>query len=77
MSGADARAVIVAGCDFAVIVRGAILRHDFPARVRADPDYVSPPLPVTARHLADEGLGAAFIGYMSGRLGFVAKDETA
>lgn len=77
MSGADARSVIAAGCDFAVIGRGAILRHDFPARVRADPDYVSPPLPVTARHLADEGLGPAFIGYMSGWPGFVAKDEAA
>ena len=77
MSGADARAVLAAGCDFAVIGRGAILRHDFPARVRADPDYVSPPLPVTARHLADEGLGQAFIGYMSGWPGFVAEDEAA
>ncbi|KQT35332.1 NADH:flavin oxidoreductase [Sphingomonas sp. Leaf412] len=75
MSGADARAVIAAGCDFAVIGRGAILRHDFPARVRADPDYVSPPLPVTAQHLADEGLGTAFIGYMSGWPGFVATDD--
>lgn len=75
MSGADARAVIAAGCDFAVIGRGAILRHDFPARVRADPDFVSPPLPVTAQHLADEGLGTAFIDYMSGWPGFVAKDD--
>ncbi|MEH3038198.1 MAG: NADH:flavin oxidoreductase [Sphingomonas adhaesiva] len=74
MSGADARAVIAAGCDFAVIGRAAILRHDFPARVRADPDFTSPALPVTARHLADEGLGAAFIGYMSGWPGFVASD---
>ncbi len=74
MSGAEARAVIAAGCDFAVIGRAAILRHDFPERVRADPDFTSPPLPVTARHLADEGLGAAFIGYMSGWPGFVAED---
>lgn len=72
MSAVDARAVIAAGCDFAVIGRAAILRHDFPARVRADPDYVSPALPVTTQHLADEGLGAAFIGYMSGWPGFVA-----
>ena len=72
MSGSDARAVLSAGCDFAVIGRAAILRHDFPARVRADPAYRSPPLPVTAAHLSDEGLGAAFIGYMSGWPGFVA-----
>lgn len=75
MSGEDARAVIAAGCDFAVIGRAAILRHDFPARVQADPAYLSPPLPVTTQHLADEGLGGAFIGYMSGWPGFVAADD--
>jgi 2,4-dienoyl-CoA reductase-like NADH-dependent reductase (Old Yellow Enzyme family) len=74
MHGDDARAVIAAGCDFVVIGRAAILRHDFPARVRADPAYVSPSLPVTARHLAEEGLSPTFIGYMSGWPGFVSAD---
>lgn len=76
MGAADAAAVIAAGCDFAVIGRAAVLRHDFPNRVRADADYRSPVLPVTAQHLADEGLGAAFVGYMRGWPGFVA-DEAA
>ena len=76
MSAADAVQVIENGCDFAVIGRAAILRHDFPNRVLADPSYVSPALPVTAQHLREEGLGAAFITYMSGWPGFVA-EETA
>lgn len=74
MSGADAAAVIDAGCDFAVIGRAAILRHDFPNRVLADADYLSPALPVTEQHLRDEGLGDAFVTYMRGWKGFVAEE---
>lgn len=73
MSAADAVKVIEAGCDFVMIGRGAILRHDFPERVRADAGYVSPALPVTAAHLRAEGLGDAFVKYMQGWKGFVAK----
>ncbi|WP_421864734.1 NADH:flavin oxidoreductase [Parvibaculum sp.] len=74
MSAADADAVINAGCDFAVVGRAAILRHDFPRRVLADPSYVSPALPVTGEHLRDEGLGSAFVTYMRGWKGFVAEE---
>ncbi|NIJ40685.1 2,4-dienoyl-CoA reductase-like NADH-dependent reductase (Old Yellow Enzyme family) [Parvibaculum indicum] len=74
MSATDAVQVIANGCDFAVIGRAAILRHDFPRRVLADPSYVSPALPVTAGHLRDEGLGEVFIAYMSGWKGFVAEE---
>jgi hypothetical protein len=74
MSAAGAAAVIDAGCDFAVIGRAAILRHDFPRRVLADPSYVSPALPVTAEHLRDEGLGSTFVTYMRGWKGFVAEE---
>ena len=75
MSAADAGQVIENGCDFAVIGRAAILRHDFPRRVLADPAYASPVLPVTAQHLRDEGLGDAFVTYMSGWKGFVAEEN--
>lgn len=71
MTAQDAMRVLDAGCDFAVIGRAAILRHDFPERVRRDPAYLSPPLPVTAQHLRDEGLGEAFVDYMKGWPGFV------
>jgi SpoVK/Ycf46/Vps4 family AAA+-type ATPase len=51
--------------------RAAILRHDFPERIRLDGGYVSPSLPVTAQHLCDEGLSTAFVDYMKGWPGFV------
>jgi len=70
----DAQTVIERGCDYAIIGRAAILRHDFPKRVAADASYTSPALPVTAQHLRDEGLGQAFIKYMSGWKGFVAEE---
>ncbi len=76
MTGADAAAVIAAGCDFAVIGRAAILRHDFPKRVAREAGYQSPALPVTARHLLDEGLSPQFVTYMRNWPGFVA-DELA
>jgi 2,4-dienoyl-CoA reductase-like NADH-dependent reductase (Old Yellow Enzyme family) len=39
MSGPRAAEVLQAGCDFVSIGRAAILRHDFPERVRRDPSY--------------------------------------
>lgn len=71
MGAATAARVIEAGCDFAVIGRAAILRHDFPQRVQSDPAYVSPTLPVTTQHLLNEGLGPEFVAYMRGWPGFV------
>ena len=71
MSGADARQVLDAGADFAIIGRGAILHHDFPARVRADADFRAVPIPVTAEYLRNEGLGPAFVRYMGNWQGFV------
>ena len=76
-SAEEAAAVLDAGCDFALIGRAAILRHDFPERVRKDPAYQSPELPVTAQFLRDEGLSAPFLKYMSGWKGFVAEEEAA
>lgn len=73
MSGPAAAGVIEAGCDFVTIGRAAILRHDFPKRVRADASYDSPPLPVTADHMLDEGLAATFIAYMHSWPGFVVE----
>jgi len=77
MSAQQAASVLEAGCDYVLVGRAAILRHDFPERVRRDPAYRSPPLPVTAEHLRDEGLSPAFIKYMSSWQGFVAATEPA
>jgi len=71
MSAGTAVEVLEAGSDFALIGRAAILRHDFPERIRRDAAYVSPSLPVTAQHLREEGLSAAFVDYMKGWPGFV------
>ena len=77
MGGEIAAQVLEAGCDYCVIGRAAILRHDFPKRVKADETYQSPALPVTVQHLRDEGLSQAFITYMSGWKGFVAEEVAA
>lgn len=73
MSGADAAALLAAGFDFAVIGRGAILHHDFPERVAANPHFTPTPLPVSEQYLREEGLGPAFINYMRTWKGFVAE----
>ena len=71
MSAEAARGVLAAGADFCVIGRAAILHHDFPLRVQADPGFKAVPLPVTAEYLRNEGLGPAFVGYMGTWKGFV------
>ena len=76
MSGEDARRVLEAGADLAIIGRAAILHHDFPQRVRADPGFKALPLPVSVEHLRQEGLGPAFIRYMGTWKGFVQAEAT-
>jgi 2,4-dienoyl-CoA reductase-like NADH-dependent reductase (Old Yellow Enzyme family) len=75
MGAEQAASVLEAGCDYVLIGRAAILRHDFPERIRRNPNYTSPPLPVTAQHLSDEGLSPPFIKYMGNWPGFVAAEE--
>lgn len=74
MGTRDAAACLEAGADFVLIGRAAILNHDFPELVRANDDFQSPALPVTRAHLRKEGLGPAFVDYMSGWAGFVAAE---
>jgi 2,4-dienoyl-CoA reductase-like NADH-dependent reductase (Old Yellow Enzyme family) len=73
-TAADARRAMDSGLDFVVIGRSGILHHDFPRRVESDPDFAPVALPVSAEHLRKEGLGPAFIKYMSGWPGFVKED---
>jgi len=77
MTGADCRRVLEHGLDFPILGRAAILHHDFPKRVAADPDFRSLSLPVTRAHLRAERLGPVFIDYMAGWKGFVAEEEPA
>ncbi|MEJ0022870.1 MAG: NADH:flavin oxidoreductase [Alphaproteobacteria bacterium] len=71
MTGADCMRAMDAGLDFVVIGRSAILHHDFPNRVAADPAFKPAALPVSIAHLQREGVGDAFVGYLRGRKGFV------
>jgi 2,4-dienoyl-CoA reductase-like NADH-dependent reductase (Old Yellow Enzyme family) len=75
LGGEDAQRVLDAGADFAIIGRGAILHHDFPRRVQADPAFRAVSPPVTAEYLRSEGLGPAFVRYMGNWKGFVAQSS--
>lgn len=73
-TGKACQDAIEAGLDFVVIGRGAILHHDFPEKIKADPDFTPIALPVPEAHLVAEGLGEAFLTYMKTWKGFVAED---
>lgn len=76
-SAATVRRCLEHGADFAILGRAAILHHDFPQRVRANPDFTARALPVTPEYLRSEGLGPAFVQYMHNWKGFVAETEDA
>ena len=73
-SADDARWALDHGADMVIIGRGAILHHDFPQQVKADPHFVVRPLPVSKAVLRDEGLSEPFVTYMGNWPGFVAAD---
>ena len=74
MSGADCRRVMDTGVDFAVLGRAAILHHDYPKKLAADPDFTPVARPVSRDHLRAEGLSPVFIEYMNNWKGFVAPE---
>ncbi len=76
MSAQTARQCLENGADYVLIGRAAILHHDYPQKVAADPDFTPVPLPVTREHLQAEGLGPAFVDYMNTWKGFVVQPET-
>ncbi len=76
MSAEGARKVLQHGADFPILGRAAVLHHDFPLRVAADPDFHAVALPVTREYLRRERLGPSFVEYMNNWKGFVAQEET-
>ena len=62
---------MAADIDFVMLGRAANLHHDFPRQMKTDPNFTPIKNPVSADHLRKEGLGEAFITYMSGWKGFV------
>jgi 2,4-dienoyl-CoA reductase-like NADH-dependent reductase (Old Yellow Enzyme family) len=73
LSAQTARDCLDKGADFVLIGRGAILHHDYPNQIKANPDFVPIALPVTEAHLQNEGLSPTFVGYMRNWKGFVAE----
>lgn len=71
-SGRDASEALRHGLDFVIVGRSGILHHDWPRRVKANPQAHPIDLPVTAQYLHDEGLSDTFVGYMRNWKGFVA-----
>lgn len=72
MSAADVRRALDAGADFVLLGRAAILHHDLPRLMQADPHFTSISRPVTRDHLRAEGLSEKFVDYMASWKGFVA-----
>ena len=68
----DALACLEAGADFVLLGRAAILNHDFPLQAEKDPGFKPASPPVSRAYLHQQGLGDAFIDYMSQWPGFVA-----
>jgi 2,4-dienoyl-CoA reductase-like NADH-dependent reductase (Old Yellow Enzyme family) len=71
-SGQDIQHCLDAGVDCVIVGRAAILHHDLPRQLLANPDFKPKTLPVTADYLRSQGLGETFIQYMAGWEGFVA-----
>lgn len=63
-TGPKATQMLEQGADYVLIGRAAILHHDFPERVRANPDFTPVPNPVTPEYLQAEGLSPVFVEYM-------------
>ncbi|MET0273671.1 MAG: NADH:flavin oxidoreductase [Phenylobacterium sp.] len=71
MTPQQASDALDAGADYVLLGRAAILHHDFPQRARHEQGFEPIALPVPREHLEAEGLGPAFVTYMSGWPGFV------
>jgi 2,4-dienoyl-CoA reductase-like NADH-dependent reductase (Old Yellow Enzyme family) len=67
----DAVRCLEEGADFVMLGRAAILHHDFPKQLFANPDFEPVTIPVTRDYLRSQGLGELFVEYMSGWGGFV------
>ena len=74
IGGDEAVRALNDGVDFVIIGRSAVLHHDFPKRVEADPHFRPVSLPVSRTYLAAEGLSPKFVTYMSNWKGFVAEE---
>jgi 2,4-dienoyl-CoA reductase-like NADH-dependent reductase (Old Yellow Enzyme family) len=70
-SRADAEAQLARGADAVALGRAAIANHDWPRRAESGAPIATPP--VSAAHLASEGLSPGFVDYMRRWKGFVSE----
>jgi len=77
MTGPEAARVLEEGMDFVVIGRAAILHHDFPHRVAANPAFHATATPVTPDYLRREGVSDTFVQYLRNWKDFVTQPEEA
>lgn len=68
----DVQSVLDHGVDVPVLGRVAILHHDYPARLLADPSFEPRVAPVSREVLAAEGVSPSFIEYLAGTFRMVA-----
>jgi 2,4-dienoyl-CoA reductase-like NADH-dependent reductase (Old Yellow Enzyme family) len=65
--------VVDMGVDLAVVGRAAIIHHDLPKRIAADPAFEPMPTPVAREHLLNEMVSPGFLNYLDASFkGFVA-----
>jgi 2,4-dienoyl-CoA reductase-like NADH-dependent reductase (Old Yellow Enzyme family) len=76
MTPADARACLERGMDYVLLGRAAILHHDWPQRLAADPAFTPVKTPVSIEYLMREGLSPPFVKYMQNWKGFVEEPAT-
>lgn len=72
---AELQRAMDAGVDWVMLGRGAIIHHDYPNKLKANPAFMPLDLPVTSDHLRAEGLGETFIEYMKIWKGFVKDND--
>ena len=70
----DAEQVLAAGVDFVVLGRVAMLHHDYPQALRANPGFQPVRPPVSAAYLEAQGMSPAFMEYMRRWEGFIAEE---
>jgi 2,4-dienoyl-CoA reductase-like NADH-dependent reductase (Old Yellow Enzyme family) len=76
MTPDDARTCLERGMDYVLLGRAAILHHDWPQKLAADPAFTPVKTPVSVDYLRAEGLSPAFVKYMQGWKGFVEEPAT-
>ena len=73
----DLTRALAAGADWIMLGRVAILHHDYPDQLRADPAFQPAELPVSTAHLKAQGVSDTFMGYLKtlGRIGIATEDS--